>query len=54
MYQNTLFDARREVRLWEEEGELIGIALLEEPDGVVMQVHPRLRGSGSLVTRSPP
>jgi mycothiol synthase len=48
MYQNTVFDARREVRLWEEGGELVGFALLEEPDGVVMQVHPRLRGSGPL------
>ena len=48
MYQNTVFDVRREVRLWEEEGELVGFARLEEPDGVVMQVHPRLRGSGSL------
>ena len=48
IYQNTVFDAGRGVRLWEEEGELVGFALLEEPDGVVMQVHPRLRGSGSL------
>jgi hypothetical protein len=48
MYQNTDFDPRREVRLWEEDGELIGFAFLQEPDGVVMQVHPRLRGSGTL------
>jgi ribosomal protein S18 acetylase RimI-like enzyme len=48
MYQNTVFDASREVRLWEEDGELVGFALLEEPDGVVMQVHPGLRGSGPL------
>ena len=48
MYQNTVFDARREVRLWEEDGELVGFAWLEEPDGVVMQVQPRLRGSGLL------
>ena len=48
MYQNTVFDPRREVRLWEEDGELLGFAWLEEPDGVVMQVHPRLRGSGTL------
>ncbi len=45
MYQNTVFDPRREVRLWEEGGELLGFAWLEEPDGVVTQVHPRLRGS---------
>ena len=48
MYQNTVFDARRSVRLWEEDGELVGFGWLEEPDGVVMQVHPRLRGSGQL------
>jgi mycothiol synthase len=48
MYQNTVFDARRGVRLWEEKGELVGFGWLEEPDGVVMQVHPRLRGSGLL------
>ena len=48
MYQNTVFDPRREVRLWEDGDELLGLAWLEEPDGVVMQVHPRLRGSGML------
>lgn len=48
MYQNTVFDAHRSVRLWEEDGELVGFGWLEEPDGVVMQVHPRLRGSGPL------
>jgi GNAT superfamily N-acetyltransferase len=48
MYQNTVFDAGCEVRLWEEDGELVGFAWLEKPDGVVMQVHPRLRGSGPL------
>ena len=48
MYQNLVFDAHRGVRLWEENGELTGFAWLEEPDGVVMQVHPRLRGSGLL------
>ena len=48
MYQNTVFDASRGVRLWEEDGELVGFGWLEEPDGVVMQVHPRLRASGVL------
>ena len=48
MYQNTVFDPRREVRLWEDGDELLGFAWLEEPDGVVTQVHPRLRGSGVL------
>jgi ribosomal protein S18 acetylase RimI-like enzyme len=48
MYQNTVFDPHRRVRLWEDGDELLGFAWLEEPDGVVMHVHPRLRGSGSL------
>jgi len=48
MYQNTVFDPVREVRLWEDHGGLLGFAWLEEPDGVVMQVHPSLRGSGAL------
>jgi mycothiol synthase len=48
MYQNTVFDARRGVRLWKEDDELVGFGWLEELDRVVMQVHPRLRGSGLL------
>ena len=47
-YQNTVSDPTREVRLWEGGGDLLGFAWLEEPDGVVMQVHPRLRGTGAL------
>lgn len=48
MYQNAVFDPCREVRLWEDGGGLAGFAMLEEPDGVLMQVHPRLRGAGVL------
>jgi mycothiol synthase len=48
MFQNTVFDPGREVRLWKAGDELLGFAWLEEPDGVMMQVHLRLRGSGSL------
>lgn len=48
MFQNTVFDPRREVRLWEDGGGLAGFAALEAPDGVLMQVHPRLRGAGVL------
>jgi hypothetical protein len=48
MYQNTVFDPSRELRLWDDNGELLGFGWLEEPAGVVMQVHPRLRGSGVL------
>lgn len=48
IFQNTVFDARRAVRLWGDGNELLGFAMLEEPDGVLMQVHPRLRGRGVL------
>lgn len=48
MFQNTVFDPRQEIRLWERDGELVGFAVLEEPDGVLMQAHPRLRGAGVL------
>ena len=48
MYQNTLFDPTGEIRLWERGADLLGFAWLEEPDGVIMQVHPRLRGTGVL------
>lgn len=48
MYQNTVLDPYRGVRLWEDGSGLLGFAWLEEPDGVVMQVHPRLRGQGLL------
>ena len=48
MYQNTVFDPSREPRLWDDTGELLGFSWLEEPAGVLMQVHPRLRGSGVL------
>jgi hypothetical protein len=47
LFQNTVFDARRQVRLWQhEDGALAGFAWLEEPDGVIWCVHPRLRGHG--------
>ena len=48
IYQNTVFDPLREVRLWEDGDEVLGFAWLEEPGGVVMQVDRRLRASGSL------
>ncbi len=48
MYQNTVFDPSRELRLWDDTGELPGFSRLEEPAGVLMQVHPRLRGSSVL------
>jgi mycothiol synthase len=48
LFQNTLFDAARNVRLWEDGGGIVGVAILEEPDGVVMQIRPDLRGSGTV------
>ena len=49
LYRDSGYDPRTEVRLWEDfRGELIGFAWLEEPDGVVMQVRPDLRGHGPV------
>ena len=53
MYQNTYFDPSRELRLWDDTGELLGFSWLEEPAGVLMQVHPRLRGSSVLEDEVP-
>lgn len=49
LYGDPGYDPRTEVRLWEDSmGGLIGFAWLEEPDGVVMQVRPDLRGQGPV------
>jgi mycothiol synthase len=49
IYQNTVFDPQTSIRLWEStDGELLGFGWLEGPDGVSLQIHPRLRGSGVL------
>ena len=49
LYRNPELDPRSEVRLWQDRGgNLLGFAWLEEPDGVVMQVRPDLRGTGIL------
>lgn len=48
LFQNTRFDPHESIRLWESSSELLGFALLEEPDGVILQVHPGLKGSGIL------
>src|SRR5919206_849770 len=48
MYQNTIFDPFRSIRLWENEaGELLGFAWLDR-QAVTMQIHPRLRGDDRL------
>jgi mycothiol synthase len=48
VYQNTIFDPYASIRLWERDGELLGFAWLEAPDGVNIQIHPSLRGDGPL------
>src|SRR5688500_14125945 len=49
LYRDPELDPRSEVRLWQDrDGNLLGFAWLEEPDGVVMQVRPDLRGAGIL------
>jgi mycothiol synthase len=49
LYRNPEIDPCSEFRLWQDhDGTLLGFAWLEEPDGVVMQVRPDLRGAGIL------
>jgi mycothiol synthase len=48
LHRDPAYDPRSEVRLWEDGGGLVGFAWLEEPDGVVMQVRPDLRGRGPV------
>ena len=49
LYQNTVFDPRRDIRLWRDgEGGLLGFAWFREPAFVDLQVHPTLRGQGWL------
>lgn len=47
LFQNEVFNPRESVRLFEDDG-LLGFAILEEPDGVVMQIRPDFRGSGEI------
>lgn len=44
VFQNTRFDPYKNIRLWEDGEGLAGFAILEEPDGVIAQVRPALRG----------
>lgn len=48
MFQNTLFDPLERIRLWMDGRDLLGFAVLEGSDSVVMQVRPDLRDSGEL------
>lgn len=48
-YQNSVFDPAQHVHVWEDaDGVFVGFAWHEHPDGIVLQVHPQLRGSGLL------
>lgn len=48
-YQNTIFDPRQSVRLWEDAtGELLAFGRFDKPDTVDWQLHPRVRGSDLL------
>jgi len=44
VFQNTHFDPCESIRLWEDGEGVAGVAVLEEPDGVVAQVRPGHRG----------
>ncbi|HEX6290632.1 MAG TPA: N-acetyltransferase [Herpetosiphonaceae bacterium] len=49
MFQNVIFDPRRSIRLWESvDGELLGFVWNDPPGVVFWDIHPRLRGSGTL------
>lgn len=49
MYQNTVFDPRTAIALWESEtGELLGFTLREAANSLEWQVHPKLRGQAEL------
>jgi len=49
MYHRTAYDPVRNIQLWEDhQGTLLGFAWHEDPDGVLLQVAPHLRGTGLL------
>jgi mycothiol synthase len=48
MYQNTLFDPRENVRLWERDRQLLGFAWFNTPNSVNMQIAPALCDQGNL------
>jgi ribosomal protein S18 acetylase RimI-like enzyme len=48
MYQNTLFDPRENIRLWERDRQLLGFAWFDRPNSVNMQIDPALCGQGNL------
>jgi mycothiol synthase len=49
MYQNTIFDPHANIRVWEDDGELLGFAWFSPPHEVVPQAHPRLWGDAGLL-----
>ncbi len=49
LYQNTVFDPREHIRLWEDgHGGLLGFAWFHPPSYVNWQLHPRRRHDGRL------
>jgi ribosomal protein S18 acetylase RimI-like enzyme len=48
MYQNTLFDPRENIRVWERERQLLGFTWFDKPNSVNMQIDRGLRGQGFL------
>jgi GNAT superfamily N-acetyltransferase len=49
MFQNVVFDPQRGIQLWESaDGDLLGFAWNNPPGVVFWNIHPRLRGSGTL------
>lgn len=48
--QTTTFDPRASIRLWENDGELLGFTIHEASNLVTAQIHPRLRAEGRLTT----
>lgn len=48
-YQNTIFDPRQQIQLWELDDELVGVAWGEPaPTTYSLQIHPRFWGRGEL------
>jgi GNAT superfamily N-acetyltransferase len=49
MFQNTIFDPRQAIHMWENaDGELLAFAWNDPPGMIFWDIHPRLRGTGIL------
>jgi ribosomal protein S18 acetylase RimI-like enzyme len=45
LFQNTVFDPQRHVRLWQQDETVIAWAWFEEPDGFVWCIHPEFQSA---------